>query len=52
MNGTIDEQDTHRLSDVHVEAIGLVRRGVNRKPFYFIKSEEGGIEMPNETDQV
>lgn len=39
-----DEQKVYQLSDLDVEAIGLVRRGANRKPFYFVKSAEGGIE--------
>ena len=46
-----DEQAIYRLSDLDVEAIGLVRRGANRKPFYFVKSIEGGIEPMSDTNE-
>lgn len=39
-----DEQELYRLSDLDVDAIGLVRRGANQKPFYFVKSVDGGSE--------
>jgi len=38
----------HELTDLDVEAIGLVRRGANKRPFYVLKSETGGNEMEQE----
>lgn len=38
------EQELFQLSDLQVERIGLVRRGANRTPFYFVKSEDGERE--------
>jgi len=47
-----DEQELYRLSDLDVDAIGLVRRGANQKPFYFVKSETGGSEpMADKQDE-
>ena len=41
--------DILELSDLDIETIGLVRRGANRKQFYFIKSEAGMAEERQET---
>jgi hypothetical protein len=38
----------HELTDLDVEAIGLVRRGANKRQFYVLKSESGGNEMEQE----
>jgi len=39
------------LSDLEIETVGLVRRGANRKPFYFIKSEAGMAEENTQQDE-
>jgi len=45
------EQELFQLSDLQVDRIGLVRRGANRTPFYFVKSESGEQESEEpETD--
>lgn len=50
MAGEQEREEMYRLSDLDVEAIGLVRRGANQKPFYFIKSV-GGSDMGNEQEE-
>ena len=44
------EQELFQLSDLQVDRIGLVRRGANRTPFYFVKSEDGEQEREQEPE--
>lgn len=46
-----DGQELIELSDLDVETVGLVYRGAVRKPFFFIKSEDGGIDMAEEKER-
>jgi len=39
-----EEKQLYELSNLDVEAVGLVWRGANRSPFYFVKSDTGGKE--------
>lgn len=41
MNEPQVEGKKYRLSNLFVESIGLVRRGANKSPFFFVKSESG-----------
>jgi len=45
------EQEVVRLSDLQIESVGLVRKGANRKPFFFIKSIDGGSEDMSEKEK-
>jgi hypothetical protein len=45
------ENRIHELTDLDVEAIGLVRRGANRRPFYVLKSESGGNDMTEQQEE-
>lgn len=46
-----EEQEVARLSDLQIESVGLVRKGANRKPFFFIKSIDGGNEDMSEKEK-
>jgi len=45
-------QELVELTDLDVETVGLVFRGAVRKPFFFIKSEDGGVEVADEQERV
>jgi len=52
-----NEDKQYKLSNLLVNSIGLVRRGANRKPFFFVKSataqpEQQGEDMSDETKDV
>ncbi|MHC4592627.1 MAG: hypothetical protein ACYS8L_08040, partial [Planctomycetota bacterium] len=38
------DKNPQNLSDLHVEAVGLVRRGANRRPFYVVKGDDADKE--------
>jgi hypothetical protein len=48
------EEKKYQLSNLFVESIGLVRRGANKSPFFFVKSESGqqGENMSDETKEA
>lgn len=54
MNEPQSEEKQYRLSNLVVNSIGLVCRGANRKPFYFVKSADGtqGEDMSDETQET
>ncbi len=49
-----NEEKQYLLSNLTVKSIGLVRRGANKSPFFFVKSESGqqGDEMEEQENTI